>query len=103
MGPNAMNRETVIAKLREHEAELKSEGITQLSLFGSVARGDANAKSDVDLMAEFDHAKKMTLFGRVHIKNLMTDILGVTADVSDKKMLPPEVLERAQRESILVF
>ena len=43
--------EHVIATLRAHEAELRRAGIRHLSLFGSVARGDAGASSDVDLAA----------------------------------------------------
>jgi predicted nucleotidyltransferase len=35
-----MDKSTIIAKLREHEPELKAAGIVRLSLFGSVARGD---------------------------------------------------------------
>lgn len=42
----------LIAALRAHEAELRAAGIRHLSLFGSVARGDAGAGSDVDLVAE---------------------------------------------------
>ncbi len=34
-----MNRDQVIAKLREHEPELKAAGIVRLAVFGSVARG----------------------------------------------------------------
>ena len=37
--------ERVIATLRAHEAELRRAGIRHLSLFGSVARGDAEADS----------------------------------------------------------
>jgi len=48
--------EHVIATLRAHEAELRQAGIHRLSLFGSVARGDAEAESDVDLAVEFDPA-----------------------------------------------
>jgi len=72
-----MDRDQVIAKLREHEAELKSAGITRLALFGSVARGDANAQSDVDLMAEFDVTKEYSLLDRVRIERRLAAILGV--------------------------
>jgi hypothetical protein len=41
-----MDKSVVFAKLRAHEPELKAAGISRLSLFGSVARGDANAESD---------------------------------------------------------
>ena len=33
----------VIVTLRAHEAELRAAGINRLSLFGSVARGDAGS------------------------------------------------------------
>ncbi len=51
--------ERVIGMLRAHEAELRAAGISRLSLFGSVARGDAEAGSDVDLAAEFDPAARL--------------------------------------------
>ena len=41
--------ERIIATLRAHEEELRRAGIRHLSLFGSIARGDAEAASDVDL------------------------------------------------------
>lgn len=52
----------VIATLRAHEAELRAAGLKRLSLFGSVARGDHEADSDVDLAVEFDRSAQMDLF-----------------------------------------
>lgn len=99
-----MDRSTIIAKLREHEPELKAAGIDHLLLYGSYARGTAiRDSSDVDVMADFDGARKQTLIGRVHLENRLSDILGLKADLSDRKMLRPEVLERAKRESVIVF
>ena len=46
--------EQVIATLRAHQAALQAEGIAHLSLFGSVARGEADSRSDVDLAAVLD-------------------------------------------------
>jgi hypothetical protein len=54
-----MDRSTIIAKLREHEPELKAAGIVRLSLFGSVARGDQTPQSDIDLMADFAKTKRL--------------------------------------------
>lgn len=99
-----MNREQVIATLREHERELKAAGVAHLALHGSYARGtEIGGLSDVDVIADFDRAKKLSLIGRVHLENRLTDILGVKADLADRAMLRPEVLERAQHESVLVF
>ena len=52
-----MDRRQVISKLREHRDELTAAGIVHLRVFGSVARGEANDSSDVDLIAEFDNKK----------------------------------------------
>jgi predicted nucleotidyltransferase len=57
----------------------------------------------VTIIADFDRAKKLSLIRRVHLENLLTDILGVKADLADRAMLHPEVLEAARRESVFVF
>jgi uncharacterized protein len=53
--------ERVIATLRAYEAELRQAGLRSLSLFGSVARGETETDSDIDLAAEFDPAARMDL------------------------------------------
>jgi uncharacterized protein len=44
----SMDRDTVIAILRAHEAELRERGVESVSLFGSVARGEPYPQ-DVDV------------------------------------------------------
>lgn len=65
----------IIARLRAHEAELKAAGIVRLKLFGSVARGESG--NDVDLIAEFDRAKRLSLIDIVGLENRLSDLLGV--------------------------
>jgi predicted nucleotidyltransferase len=98
-----MNREQVIATLRAHEQELKGFGIVRLSLFGSVARGDASSLSDVDLMAEFDASKQFSLLDMVGLENRLSDILGVPVDLAPAKSLKDGIRERANREAVLAF
>jgi predicted nucleotidyltransferase len=99
----ALDKSTIIAKLRENEPSLKAAGIVHLQVHGSIVRDEATAFSDVDLIADFARSKKLSLLARINLENRLTDILGVRADLADREMLRPEVLERAQRESILVF
>ena len=98
-----MNKSDVIAKLREHEPELKAAGVTRLALFGSVARGDASAQSDVDLMAEFDSGREFSLLDRVRLENRLADLLGVPVDLTPANSLKEGVRERAVREAVLAF
>jgi predicted nucleotidyltransferase len=68
--------EHVIATLRAQEAELRRAGIRHLSLFGSVARGEAEADSDVDLVVEFDPAAEMDLVRLVALERRIGETLG---------------------------
>jgi hypothetical protein len=71
-----MNREDVIATLRGHESELRAAGVIRLSLFGSTARGDYRADSDIDVLAAFDD-------NRANFR--------LTDDPTLKKGMPPEL------------
>ena len=55
-------RERVLRILREQAPELRARGIASLSLFGSMARGEAGPKSDVDLLIETDPAARLGFF-----------------------------------------
>jgi|ERR1700691_820021 len=98
-----MDKSTVIAKLREHEPELKAAGIVRLSLFGSVAREEATAQSDVDLMGDFDRERGLTLFDMAGLEVRLAEILETRVDLSDRHMLKEPVRLRAERESVLAF
>jgi len=98
-----MTGEQVKAKLLPYASELNAAGILHLAVHGSVVRGDATPASDVDLIAEFDRSKRLSLLKVIHLENRLTDILGVKADLADKLALRPEVAANAERESILVF
>ena len=56
-----MNREEIIARLRENEVALRKRGVAHAALFGSRARGDQRPKSDTDIMIEFDPAASTSL------------------------------------------
>jgi predicted nucleotidyltransferase len=94
-------RDNVIATLRAHEAELREAGIVRLRLFGSVARGEAG--NDVDLVAEFDAAKSMSLIDLVGLENRLSDLLGVKVDLAREGSLKPRVRKNVEREAVLAF
>jgi predicted nucleotidyltransferase len=98
-----MDKGYVIEKLRLHEQELRAAGIVHLRVFGSVARGDGTAQSDVDLMADFDRTRRLTLFGMARLENRLSDLLGVRVDLSPADSMKERVRARALREAIHAF
>jgi len=98
-----MEKQAVLEKLRAHEAELRAAGIVHLRLFGSVARGDNGAESDVDLLADLDPSKRLTLFGLAHLHNHVQDLLGMEVDLSINGQMRPQIRDRVLREALLAF
>lgn len=77
-----MDSRYVIQILREHEPELKASGIVHLRVFGSVARGESSSQSDVDLLADFDRSRGLTLVTLGRLQSRLTDLLGGNVDLS---------------------
>jgi predicted nucleotidyltransferase len=83
----------VVASLQAHAAELRASGIRHLSLFGSVARGEAGPESDVDLAIEIDRDAGLDLFGLVALERRLSDMLGRKVD------LTPEPVEKQRLQA----
>jgi predicted nucleotidyltransferase len=64
-----MNRRDALEVLRRSEALLRARGVTHAALFGSVARGDNRADSDIDIMIEIDPATPMGVYEYVDLKD----------------------------------
>ena len=98
-----MTRAAVCDTLRRHEPELRSSGVVHIRVYGSVARGEETPASDVDLLAEFDGSRLYSLLDRVALERRLTEILGVSVDLSPETALKKPVRQKAAVESVLVF
>lgn len=93
----------VMGVLRTHEAELRRAGIRHLSLFGSVARGDADANSDVDLAVEFDPAARMDLMRLTALERRLGEILGRRVDLLPEPAEKPRLRSNIERDRQRAF
>ena len=98
-----MKRDQVIATLRAHEPELRAAGILRLSLFGSTVRNEARADSDIDLLAAFDDARKLSLLDVIGIENRLADLLGQAVDLIEEGTLRPRAGQSVSREAVRAF
>ncbi len=98
-----MDTDRILAILRSHAPELKAAGLAHLRLFGSVARGEATPQSDIDLLADFDPEKIITILTLGGLDQRLREILGTSVDLCSADLLKPQVRERALREAVVVF
>lgn len=95
--------EHVIATLRAHEAELRAAGIQHLSIFGSVARGEAVSDSDVDLLAKLDPAARIDLFRLTGLERRIAELLGYPVDLLPEPVEKPRLRANIERDRRLAF
>jgi uncharacterized protein len=92
-----MDREQVLAVLRAYEPQLRAAGVTGMSLFGSLARGEGNAQ-DIDAAVRLDEnfsAPGLDYCSRLDdLEERLTRTLGCKVDVVEE----PVRKERFQRE-----
>jgi predicted nucleotidyltransferase len=96
-----MDRDAVLERLRAHEAELKAMGVARLSLFGSVARGEAGPESDVDLAAEFD--RPFGIFQFAAVEGRLRDLMGRPVDLVGEPARKPRVRQAIDRDRVRAF
>lgn len=73
--------------------------VTELSLFGSAARGTQRPGSDVDLLVVCEEAAVVTLFTLVDLQTDLSELLGRRVDVVPKRRTISHSTSRIVRES----
>jgi predicted nucleotidyltransferase len=77
-----MRREEAILLLSRSRERLRALGVGELYLYGSVARDQADANSDVDLLIEPADAR-FSIFSLGNVQDAVSEILGAPAEVHD--------------------
>jgi predicted nucleotidyltransferase len=96
-----MNRDAVLALLREHLPVLRERfGVRQLRLFGSFARDAAREDSDVDVLVDFGQPPDAKRFFGVQF--YLEDLLGRPVDVASETALRERLRPYVERDAITV-
>lgn len=98
-----MNRDAALAILRANQAELRRRGVSHASLFGSVARGQAEPDSDVDIMIDIDKSVVQDVYDYAGIIGFISDLFATKVDVANRDMLKPYVRPSAERDAVRAF
>lgn len=91
-------REILESKRNEILSIAEKHGAHNVRIFGSVARGEDDERSDVDLLVEFDPT--VSLLGHASLVVELEDLLGRKVDVASVRGLKERIRDRVMREAV---
>ena len=96
-----MDRSETLALLSQHKPAMQHRyGVRSLALFGSHAREQSRADSDIDMLVEFDGpATSARYFG---LQFFLEDLLGRPVDLVTTQALRPQLRPFVERDAIHV-
>ena len=93
------DREEVLTALRAALPDLRRRWpIRSLGIFGSVARGDAAADSDVDVLVEFERPVGLSAF--LALEDTLRAAVGRPVDLVSRAALKPHIGRHALRDLV---
>jgi len=88
-----------ISRQREAILEIAGRyGASDIRIIGSVARGDANDASDLDLIVRFEPGRSLLDHGGLVMD--LRELLGTRVDVIDEEAMRPRFRQHVMREAI---
>jgi predicted nucleotidyltransferase len=75
-----------------------AHGAQNVRVFGSVSRGEAGTKSDVDLLVKLEPGR--SLLDLIAIKQELEDLLGREVDVVTEDAVSPYIREQVLKEAV---
>ncbi|MEP9396044.1 nucleotidyltransferase domain-containing protein [Mesorhizobium sp. KR2-14] len=98
-----MNKAQAIEQLRKDADTIRGMGVTELYLFGSTARDEDTADSDLDLFIDYDTNKRFSLIDLVGIKQFLEETMSTDVDITTRDSLHPMLKDDIERNAIRVF
>jgi len=93
----------VLDTLRTHETELRRLGVSHAAVFGSVARGEARADSDIDVLVDLDRDRPLGIFEYARLKLYIDEILDGAGDVVNRRTLKPLLRDSILHDAVHAF
>jgi len=89
-----------LAELRARRAEILEvaarHGVSNIRVYGSVARGEANRESDVDFLVDIEKGRSLFDLGAFYAD--LEDLLGCKIDVGTE--IKPRLREHVEAEAV---
>ncbi len=96
--------ETIKQKIALNKDYLqKTYGVEEIGVFGSFARGDNDANSDIDIAIEINHDKAVVgFFEFARMERFLEELLGRKVDLVTKDAIKPYIKEKVLTQMIMI-
>lgn len=101
--PPVASRADVLSRLRAHEDEIRHYGVTGLYLFGSAARDEMRADSDVDVFVDYEPGGTFDYFALCDLERLFQRVLSRRVDVPTRQGLHERLRADIVSSAVRVF
>ena len=98
--PKSERRDALIEHRGAILACLQRYGASQPRVFGSVARGDDSASSDIDLLVTLRDSDRSEVMVLLSLSEELSEIAGKQVDVSTERILLPDIRKSARRDAV---
>ncbi len=87
-----LTKDQIIHKIEQHKGQIRHFGVTKLVLFGSYAKKEATAQSDIDFLVEFQEGRGL-FDDYVQLLHYLEDLFGKKIDLGEPFLLREELKE----------
>lgn len=98
-----MDKQDILARLRENEAALKARGVRHAALFGSRARGDNRPDSDIHILIDLAPEAPIGMWQYSGLKTYIAGLFEEPVDVVSREALKPYVRPAATADAVYAF
>lgn len=95
-------KDTLVSIKKRSLPILRRHAVKRAAIFGSFARGEAKAKSDVDFLIEYT-SKNKSLFDLIDLKSELEDSLGRKVDLVTYNSIYWRLRERILAEQVVIL
>jgi hypothetical protein len=98
-----MDRQQILAILRQNEAALRERGVAHAALFGSRARRDNRPDSDIDIMIEIAPDAPVGAWEDAEFKEYVASFFDGPVDAVSREGLKPYLRPAVTADAVYAF
>lgn len=96
-----LTQQDILTRLKDQKPLLREKFyVTEIGLFGSFARNEANENSDIDLLVEIDAPLEIYKKTKEALLNYLKKLFGKNVDLANPYSLKPHYKERILKQTI---